>query len=90
MENEGYRRVGVDGECVGWIELGVGEGGMVIVRVGDREYKREEGEVGRMGGMKNVVGYEENLGGDEGVGLWKMLEGMGGEGSMGEMVDGKG
>ena len=58
----------------------------LIVSVGDRDYKTEEGELRTMPGIKNLVRYQQNLAADEAVAFWNMFEAMGGEGSMADMV----
>ena len=62
---------------------------ILIVSVGDRDYKTEEGELRTMPGIKNLVRYQQNLAADEAVAFWNMFEAMGGEGSMAEMVHAK-
>ena len=61
---------------------------ILIVSVGDRDYKTEEGELRTMPGIKNLVRYQQNLAADEAVAsgtcsrLWW-------EGSMADMVHAK-
>ena len=62
---------------------------ILIVSVGDRDYKTEEGELRTMPGIKNLVRYQQNLAADEAVAFWNMFEAMGGEGSMADMVHAK-
>ena len=62
---------------------------ILVVSVGDRDYKTEEGELRTMPGIKNLVRYQQNLAADEAVAFWNMFEAMGGEGSMAEMVHAK-
>ena len=59
---------------------------ILVVSVGDRDYKTEEGELRTMPGIKNLVRYQQNLAADEAVAFWNMFEAMGGEGSMADMV----
>ena len=40
---------------------------ILIVSVGDRDYKTEEGELRTMPGIKNLVRYQQNLAADEAV-----------------------
>lgn len=61
------------------------QAGILIVSVGDREYKTEEGDLRTMPGIKNLVRYQQNLAADSGVAFWNMFEAMGGEGSMADM-----
>ena len=62
---------------------------ILIVSVGDRDYKTEEGELRTMPGIQNLVRYQQNLAADEAVAFWNMFEAMGGEGSMADMVHAK-
>ena len=65
------------------------QAGILIVGVGDREYKIEEGSLRTMPGIKNLIRYQQNLAADSGVAFWNMFEAMGGEGSMADMVHAK-
>lgn len=65
------------------------QAGILVVSVGDRDYKTEDGDLRTMPGIKNLVRYQQNLAADEGVAFWNMFEAMGGEGSMAEMVHAK-
>ena len=47
---------------------------ILIVSVGDRDYKTEEGELRTMPGIKNLVRYQQNLAADEAVAFWNMFE----------------
>ena len=49
---------------------------ILIVSVGDRDYKTEEGELRTMPGIKNLVRYQQNLAADEAVAFWNMFEAM--------------
>ena len=60
---------------------------ILIVSVGDRDYKTEEGELRTMPGIKNLVRYQQNLAADEAVAFWNMFEAMGGEGSIRRIYD---
>lgn len=65
------------------------QAGILVVSVGDRDYKSEDGDLRTMPGIKNLVRYQQNLAADESVAFWNMFEAMGGEGSMAEMVHAK-
>lgn len=62
---------------------------ILVVSVGDRDYKTEEGDLQTMPGIKNLVRYQENLAADNAVAFWNLFEAMGGEGSMAKMVHAK-
>lgn len=62
---------------------------ILVVSVGDRDYKTEEGELRTMPGIKNLVRYQQNLAADEAVAFWSVFEAMGGDGSMAELVNAK-
>lgn len=65
------------------------QAGILVVSVGDRDYKTEDGDLRTMPGIKNLVRYQQNLAADESVAFWNMFEAMGGESSMAEMVHAK-
>ena len=65
------------------------QAGILVVSVGDRDYKTEEGDLRTMPGIKNLVRYQQNLAAESGVAFWNMFEAMGGEGSMAKMVHAK-
>lgn len=60
---------------------------ILIVSVGDRDYKTEDGELATMPGIKNLVHYQQNLAADQAVAFWNMFEAMGGNLSMAQLVD---
>lgn len=62
---------------------------ILIVGVGDREYKDENGELRTMPGVKNLIRYQQALAAETHVAFWNLFEAMGGEGSMVEMVESK-
>lgn len=61
----------------------------LIVGVGDREYKDENGELRTMPGVKGLIRYQQALAAETHVAFWNMFEAMGGEGSMVKMVESK-
>lgn len=63
--------------------------GILIVGVGDRDYKTEDGNLRTMPGIKNLVRYQQNLAADNGIAFWNLFEAMGGEGSMVKLVHAK-
>lgn len=65
------------------------QAGILLVGVGDREYKDKEGTLRTMPGIKNLIRYQQNLAADSGIAFWNLFEAMGGEGSMAEMVHAK-
>lgn len=62
---------------------------VLIVGVGDREYKTETGELRTMPGVKNLIRYQQALAAETHVAFWNMFQAMGGEGSIVEMVNSK-
>lgn len=63
------------------------QAGILVVSVGDRAYKNDEGELATMPGVKNLIRYQQRLAADSQVAFWNLFLGMGGEGSMPEMVE---
>ena len=62
---------------------------ILIVSVGDRDYKTEEGDLRTMPGIKNLVRFQQQLAADGCVAFWNLFEAMGGEGSMVKLVEAK-
>ena len=60
---------------------------ILLVSVGDREYKDENGQLRTMPGVKNLIRYQQALAADTHIAFWNMFEAMGGEGSIVEMVN---
>lgn len=65
------------------------QAGILVVSVGDRDYRTEEGELRTMPGIKNLVRYQQRLAADNGVAFWNLFEAMGGDGSMVKLVEAK-
>lgn len=65
------------------------QAGILVVSVGDRDYKTEEGNLRTMPGIKNLVRYQQHLAADNGVAFWNLFEAMGGDGSMVKLVEAK-
>lgn len=59
---------------------------ILVVSVGDRDYRTETGDLRTMSGIKNMVRYQQNLAAEERVAFWNLWEAMGGEGSMATLV----
>ena len=62
---------------------------ILIVSVGDRDYKTEEGDLRTMPGIKNLVRFQQQLAAGGCVAFWNLFEAMGGEGSMVKLVEAK-
>ena len=60
---------------------------VLIVSVGDREVKNEEGDLHTMPAVKSLIQYQKKLAYETKVAFWNMYEAMGGEGSIVEMVN---
>ena len=65
------------------------EAGILVVSVGDREYKDEEGRLRTMPGVKNLIRYQQNIAAKGAVAFWNLYDAMGGEGSIRRMVEAK-
>lgn len=63
--------------------------GLLLLSIGDRDYKTEDGELRTMPGVKNLVRYQQNIAAESGIAFWNMFEAMGGDGSMATMVHAK-
>ncbi len=62
------------------------EAGLLLIGVGDRAYKTENGEMKTMPGIKNLIRYQQHIAAKSGIAFWNLYEAMGGEGSIGKMV----
>lgn len=62
------------------------QAGILIVGVGDRENKDEEGELRTLRGIKPLIRYQQQVAAQTGVAFWNLYEAMGGEGSIVRMV----
>lgn len=65
------------------------QAGVLLLSVGDRDYKDDEGELRTMPGVKNLVRYQQHTAALSGIAFWSMFEAMGGEGSMATLVHAK-
>lgn len=63
--------------------------GFLLLSVGDREYKTENGDLRTMPGVKNLIRYQQSIAAESGIAFWNMFEAMGGEGSIATMVHAK-
>ena len=65
------------------------QAGILLLSVGDRDYKSNTGEMRTMLGVKNLIRYQQNLAAETHIAFWNMFEAMGGEGSMAKLVEAK-
>lgn len=63
------------------------QAGILVVGVGDRDYKDEEGILRTMPCIKSLVRYQQRLAADNVVAFWNLYEAMGGEASMAKLVE---
>lgn len=63
--------------------------GLLLLSIGDRNYKTETGDLRTMPGVKNLLRYQQSIASESGIAFWNMFEAMGGEGSMAAMVHAK-
>lgn len=60
---------------------------ILLIGVGDRDFRDEDGRVRTMPGIKHLVAWQQRLAADNGVAFWNLFEAMGGEGSMAVLAD---
>lgn len=60
---------------------------ILVVGIGDREYKDKKGNLRTIPGVKNLIKYQRDLAAENHVGFWNLYKAMGGEGSIVEMVN---
>lgn len=65
------------------------QSGILLLSVGDRDYKTETGELRTMPGVKNLVRYQQNIAAEGSIAFWNMFQAMGGERSMANLVHDK-
>ncbi len=65
------------------------QAGILLLSVGDRDYKDEDGELRTMPGVKNLVRYQQSIAAEGGIAFWNMFEAMGGDLSMLKLVNAK-
>lgn len=65
------------------------QAGILILGVGDRNYRTQTGELRTMPGVKNLIRYQQAIAAHGHVAFWNMFEAMGGEGSMVRLVNAK-
>lgn len=65
------------------------EAGILLVSVGDRESKNENGDLRTMPGVKNLIRYQQSIAADSRIAFWNMYDAMGGQGSIVDMIDRK-
>lgn len=65
------------------------QAGILLLSVGDRDYKDEDGNLRTMPGVKNLIHYQQHTAAQSGIAFWNMFEAMGGEGSMATLVHAK-
>lgn len=61
------------------------QSGILVVGVGDRAFKDEDGDLRTMPGVRNLIKYQQKLAVDTGVSFWNLYIAMGGEGSIQDM-----
>ena len=60
---------------------------ILVVGIGDREYKDKHGNLRTIPGVKNLIKYQQALAAENHVGFWNLYRAMGGEGSIVDMVN---
>ena len=63
------------------------QAGILLIGVGDRDYKTEEGEVKTMPGVKSLIRYQQKIAAESHIAFWNLFEAMGGDESMMELVN---
>lgn len=62
---------------------------ILIVSIGDRETKDENGNLRTMPGVKGLIRSQQMLAAETGISFWNLYNAMGGEGSMSKLVNSK-
>lgn len=74
---------------VNYLKQAFPQASVLIVGVGDRESKDENGNLRTMPEVKSLIRYQQLLAAETKVAFWNMYDAMGGEGSMVRMVASK-
>lgn len=72
---------------IGHLKAAFPQASILLVGVGDRDYKDEDGNLRTMPGIRNLVRYQQNLAADNGIAFWNLFEAMGGNLSMAGLVE---
>lgn len=83
--NYAYYQTGME-KVVNYLKKEFPQASILIVGVGDRNYRTEAGELRTMPGVKNLIRFQKALAAETHVAFWNLFEAMGGEGSMAELV----
>ena len=75
--------------AIGHLKKCFPQSGLLLLSVGDRDYKTENGDLRTMPGIKNLIRYQQNVAAESGIAFWNMFEAMGGDGSMAKLVHAK-
>lgn len=73
-------------ETIEYLKESFPQASILLVSVGDRDYKTDTGDLRTMPGVKNLIRYQENMAAESRIAFWNMFEAMGGDGSMARMV----
>jgi hypothetical protein len=74
---------------IGHLKACFPQAGMLLLSVGDRDYKSGAGVIRTMPGVKELIRYQQNLAAETHIAFWNLFEAMGGEGSMAKLVEAK-
>lgn len=74
-------------KVVNYLKEAFPQASLLIVGVGDRESKDENGELRTMPAVKSLIRYQQLLAAETHVAFWNMFDAMGGDGSMVRMVE---
>lgn len=75
--------------AIAHLKKGFPQAGFLLLSVGDRDVKNEQGTFVTMKGVKSMVRYQQQIAYESRIAFWNMFEGMGGEGSMATFVHAK-
>ncbi|MEG2149891.1 MAG: SGNH/GDSL hydrolase family protein [Bacteroidaceae bacterium] len=62
---------------------------ILVLSIGDRDYKTETGELRTMPGVRNLVRYQQAIAAESHVAFWNLFTAMGGNESMAKLVHAK-
>ncbi|MBQ3925474.1 MAG: hypothetical protein IKN44_05845 [Bacteroidaceae bacterium] len=81
--------VGQLGKVIDHLKEAYPHASILVVSMGDRDKKGNDGQLHTMGGVKEMVSFERKMASDHRVAFWNLYEAMGGDGSLAKMTEKK-
>lgn len=93
VANEKQKNYGVYaqqlGNVIDHLKAAYPRASILVVSMGDRGKRGEDGEIHTMDGVRELIAYERKMASEHKVAFWNLYEAMGGDGSIAQMVSKK-